>query len=51
MQVLNATEISGISPHHLVLKVDMPIMLLGNMNKLTGCANWTVSTVLRFCPT
>jgi len=37
-------------PHRLVLKVGMPIMLLRNMNKLSGMANGTVLTVLRLLP-
>jgi ATP-dependent DNA helicase PIF1 len=41
-EVLNATEISGMPPHRLVLKVGM----LRNMYKLSGCANGTDLTVL-----
>jgi hypothetical protein len=45
--VLNATKISGMPPYRLDLKVGMFIMLLRNMNKLSGCA---VLTVLHLLP-
>ncbi|XP_025625512.1 uncharacterized protein [Arachis hypogaea] len=47
MDVLNATNCSGISPHKLKLKPGVPVMLLRNINQSNGLCNRTKLQVRR----
>nr|XP_054599299.1 uncharacterized protein LOC129163960 [Nothobranchius furzeri] len=50
VELLNLLQPQGMSPHHLSLKVAMPIMLMHNLNPLYGLANGTrfiIKAVLR----
>jgi len=47
-EFLNKIEISGLPPHRLVLKENMPVMLLRNICPSDGLCNGTRLTVKRF---
>jgi hypothetical protein len=47
-EFLNKIEISGLPPHRLVLKENMPVMLLRNICPSDGLCNGTRLTIKRF---
>ena len=50
-EFLNSQVVTGLPPHELVLKPNMPIMLMRNLNPAAGLCNGTILVVVKVIKT